>query len=155
MVRLKYIVAFQIRSLDATCTTPTVHLLSNTDNRTGDSTDILIWSFVEDYTAVICVSLITIRPLLTKYIPTVFRRMLNSQNDDTYFASHPNVGSSISAGALRGSSPGSAMELKLVRSWESVHNEGQWLKSCAPKIAQLVQAHHASDGSAVNSMDVV
>ena len=125
MVRLKYIVAYQIRSLDATCTTSHhPSLLPNTDNRTGDSTDVVIWSFLEDYTAVICASLITIRPLLAKYMPSVFRSTLGSQNHTTYTTPYPHRVDSISAGALRGCSRGSAIELKLAEGWKGVDEWG-------------------------------
>ena len=57
----------------------------------GDSVEISIWSILETYTAVICACLITIRPLLAKYMPSIFK----SGNASTpYFAtSLPHISS--------------------------------------------------------------
>ena len=117
MVRLKYLVAFQIHSLDATC--PYFHPFlrdNNTDDRPGESTDAVIWSFIEDYTTVICASLITIRPFLAKYIPSVFRNTIASQNHATHSTYRPHGNDSRSAAAIRSYSLGSAIELNSVES---------------------------------------
>ncbi|RDW65398.1 hypothetical protein BP5796_10090 [Coleophoma crateriformis] len=55
LVRLKFLIAFG-NSLDVT----------------WDNTDIIIWSLIEIYAALICGCLITIRPLLSKYTPSIF-----------------------------------------------------------------------------------
>ncbi|RDW59682.1 hypothetical protein BP6252_12769 [Coleophoma cylindrospora] len=55
LVRLKFLIAFG-NSLDVT----------------WDNTDIIIWSLIEIYAALICGCLITIRPLLSKYMPSIF-----------------------------------------------------------------------------------
>ncbi|KUJ18509.1 uncharacterized protein LY89DRAFT_498174 [Mollisia scopiformis] len=55
MVRLKYIVQFNT-SID----------------QTWDDVDSTIWSIIEVYTAVICSCLISLRPLIVKYIPELF-----------------------------------------------------------------------------------
>jgi hypothetical protein len=39
---------------------------------TGDDVDLIIWSIIEVYTAIICASLVSIRPLIAKLIPTLF-----------------------------------------------------------------------------------
>lgn len=95
IIRLKYIVAYQIRSFDPT----------------WDSTDVLIWSFVEDYTAVICSSLITIRPLLAKFMPWVFGSTLASQNHNNTFTT-PHRMDSKSVGAFRDARNVSSIELE-------------------------------------------
>ena len=136
MVRLKYLVAYQIRSLDATCTYCHPFLRdNNTDDKKGDSTDVVIWSFLEDYTTVICASLIAIRPLLAKYIPSVFRNTIVSQSHATHSTFRPHGKDSRSAGAVTSDSHGSAIELNGVDSgeaWmdrESVREEKGWARS--------------------------
>jgi hypothetical protein len=39
---------------------------------TGNDVDVVIWSQIESYIALICASLMCIRPLLTRYIPSLF-----------------------------------------------------------------------------------
>lgn len=39
---------------------------------TGDNVDVVIWSIIECYTAIICACLASIRPLIAKIIPTLF-----------------------------------------------------------------------------------
>ena len=137
MVRLKYLVAFQIRSLDATCTYSHPFLRdNNTDDETGDSTDVVIWSFIEDYITVICASLIAIRPLLAKYIPSAFRNTITNQNQASHSTFRPHEKDSRSVGAVRSNSHGSAIELNTVgsgKSWmdgESAQEEGEaWARS--------------------------
>ncbi|KIN03320.1 hypothetical protein OIDMADRAFT_116962, partial [Oidiodendron maius Zn] len=55
MVRLRFIVSFA-RSMDIT----------------WDDVDLIIWSMIEVYTAIICASLVSFRPLIMKLIPTLF-----------------------------------------------------------------------------------
>jgi hypothetical protein len=38
----------------------------------GDNVDVVLWSIIETFTAVICASLMCIRPLLVRILPTVF-----------------------------------------------------------------------------------
>ncbi|KIM94076.1 hypothetical protein OIDMADRAFT_184520 [Oidiodendron maius Zn] len=57
MIRLKYLTSYSVRSLDPS----------------WDSVDIVIWSIIETYTALICANMITIKPLLAKYIPSIFQ----------------------------------------------------------------------------------
>ncbi|KAH8594470.1 hypothetical protein B0O99DRAFT_672908 [Bisporella sp. PMI_857] len=64
MVRLKYIVAFSSNALDAT----------------WSNVDVVIWSIIEVYTAIICACLMVLRPLLTKYIPGLFAPSIHSSN---------------------------------------------------------------------------
>lgn len=52
----------------------------------GASTDIVIWSIVEVYTAIICASLIAIRPLLVKHLSSIFPSMGTSRNHPRYDA---------------------------------------------------------------------
>jgi len=46
----------------------------------GSEVDVLIWSIIEIYTAIICASLMTIKPLLTKYLPGVFSATQSSSS---------------------------------------------------------------------------
>ena len=131
MVRLKYLVAFQIRSLDATCTYSHNFPRDNdTNDETGDSTDVVIWSFLEDYISVICASVIAIRPLLAKYIPSSFPNTMASQNHASHSTFRPHEKNFRSAGAVRSQSHGSAIELNGVgseKAWmdgESMQEEG-------------------------------
>ncbi|KAH6714727.1 hypothetical protein BKA61DRAFT_517961 [Leptodontidium sp. MPI-SDFR-AT-0119] len=55
MVRLKYIISY-----------------SNSIDLTWANVDIVIWSILETFMAVICASLVCIRPLLVKYLPVIF-----------------------------------------------------------------------------------
>ncbi|KAH9219973.1 hypothetical protein DL95DRAFT_290708, partial [Leptodontidium sp. 2 PMI_412] len=55
MIRLKYIITY-----------------SNSLDLTWDNVDIVIWSILETFMAVICASLMCIRPLLVKYVPVIF-----------------------------------------------------------------------------------
>jgi hypothetical protein len=78
---------------------------------TGDSSDVVIWSFLEDYTAVICSSLMAIRPLLTKYMPWTLGSTLASQKNGTYSTSHPQRNVLKSTGTFRDHIDGSTIEL--------------------------------------------
>lgn len=40
--------------------------------RTGDNVDIVIWSILETFMAIVCASLMCIRPLLVKYVSAIF-----------------------------------------------------------------------------------
>jgi hypothetical protein len=80
MVRLKFIRHYGY-ILDATCTilsTPSRSFLlpaSKSQKLTGvpgSSTDVLIWSGIEIYTAIICSCLLCIRPLLRQCFPSLF-----------------------------------------------------------------------------------
>ncbi|OBT94023.2 hypothetical protein VE01_07074 [Pseudogymnoascus verrucosus] len=93
MVRLKYIFSYQVQSLDAT----------------WGSIDVVIWSILEVYTAVICACLVAIRPLLTKYMPTVFQSTLAKS---TYSIFRPCKMNPKPAGAHWSQNPESAIELK-------------------------------------------
>jgi len=46
----------------------------------GSEVDVLIWSIIEIYTAIICASLMTIKPLVIKYLPGVFSATQNSSS---------------------------------------------------------------------------
>lgn len=65
---------------------------------------------MEDYTAVICSSLITIRPLLAKFMPWVFGSTLASQNHNTFTTPHRMDSKSV--GAFRGARNVSSIELE-------------------------------------------
>lgn len=116
---------------------PHSFVLSNTYNLIGESSDVVIWSFIEDYTAVICASLITIRPLLSKYMPSMFR----NQNT-TCAISHHRWMRSTTAVAVRGYSHGSAIELKAVESWKGVEEWGKRLRGGS--VVESLQAHSDS-----------
>jgi hypothetical protein len=47
--------------------------LFDSNHATGLSTDAIIWSIIELYTAVICACLMAIRPLFTRYLPSIFQ----------------------------------------------------------------------------------
>ena len=158
MVRLKYLVAFQIRSLDATCTySHTFPRENNTNRKTGDSTDVVIWSFLEDYITVICASLIAIRPLLAKVLPSAFRNTMASQNHASHSTFRPHEKEFRSAGAVRSKSHGSAIELNGVgseKAWmdgESVQEEGAWAK--CPDSKERGDAECASEVRDRNLLD--
>ncbi|KAG4441856.1 hypothetical protein IFR05_002657 [Cadophora sp. M221] len=53
----------------------------NTIDETWNYVDVVIWSSIETYTAVICACLMCIRPLIMKYIPGVFPATVNSRNN--------------------------------------------------------------------------
>ncbi|KAH6700010.1 hypothetical protein BKA61DRAFT_706227, partial [Leptodontidium sp. MPI-SDFR-AT-0119] len=53
----------------------------NTVDKTWNYVDVMIWSSIETYTAVICACLMCIRPLIMKYIPGAFSAMANSRNN--------------------------------------------------------------------------
>lgn len=48
---------------------------------TGQYVDVVIWSSIETYTAVICACLMCVRPLITKFIPSAFPSTNNSCNN--------------------------------------------------------------------------
>jgi len=64
MVRLKYIFNYSLTTYDAT----------------WENTDVVIWSIIEIYTAMICASLMAIRPLLVKWFPRFFPASTTKQN---------------------------------------------------------------------------
>jgi hypothetical protein len=69
----------------------------------------VIWSILEVYTAVICACLVAIRPLLTKYMSTVFQSTLAK---NTYSIFRPCKMNPKPAGAHWSQNPESAIELK-------------------------------------------
>jgi len=75
MVRLKYLRTFY-PTIDSSCEYCTPNrLLGNSliySPTPGNSTDAVIWSDIETYTAVICSCLMCIRPLLIKCFPALF-----------------------------------------------------------------------------------
>ncbi|KAG4422199.1 hypothetical protein IFR04_004705 [Cadophora malorum] len=64
IVRIKYVTSY-----------------GNTIDETWNYVDVVIWSSIETYTAVICACLMCIRPLIMKYIPGVFPTTVNSRNN--------------------------------------------------------------------------
>ncbi|KFY99223.1 hypothetical protein V498_00906 [Pseudogymnoascus sp. VKM F-4517 (FW-2822)] len=65
MVRLKYLSSYSVQSLDPS----------------WGSVDIVVWSIIETYTAVICACLMTLRPLLAKFMPSDFQiTLINSKS---------------------------------------------------------------------------
>ncbi|KIN00010.1 hypothetical protein OIDMADRAFT_181260 [Oidiodendron maius Zn] len=67
IVRLKFIVDYSFQLLDATWT----------------STDVVIWSVLEVFTATIFSSLMAIRPLLVKYMPALFQSAASTASSPT------------------------------------------------------------------------
>lgn len=57
-------------------------MASFADSMPGDDVDVTIWSIIEVYSAVICVCLISIRPLLVKYFPKLFPVTVPSRTPD-------------------------------------------------------------------------
>lgn len=43
------------------------------DDNVGSGVDIVVWSIIETYTAVICACLMTLRPLVAKFMPSNFQ----------------------------------------------------------------------------------
>ena len=119
MIRLKYVTSYSIKAVDEPCAYLLPSLPPHTNIDTGDSVDISIWSILETYTAVICACLITIRPLLAKYMPSIFK----SGNASTpYFAtSLPH----ISSQQLNTLPPGRV---------ESLFAEPEWTPNIGPVI---------------------
>jgi len=122
MVRTKYLVDYQNRALDLT----------------WESTNVVIWSYLEVYTAVICSCLIAIRPLLTEYIPSVLRSAHSSQNHASYNTCRPHRVHSESRGTLGAAAMDQQLRLNSVGSrdvWidgESAHEEGHALEAKQP-----------------------
>lgn len=79
MIRLKYIVSYGT-SIDLTCMLtlsqhsppPGVALVRVANSRTDANVDAVIWSVLESFTAIICASLICLRPLIVKLLPASF-----------------------------------------------------------------------------------
>jgi hypothetical protein len=92
---------------------------------------VVIWSVLEIYTAMICACLMAIRPLLAKYLPSMFQSTLVSTSNagGGYINSQPHRMDSKSGAAHWRRSHGSRIELKSTEStkvWtdaESVHEE--------------------------------
>jgi hypothetical protein len=101
---------------------------SSSDKIPGSSTDVVIWSVLEIYTAVICACLMAIRPLLTKYLPALFQSTVASNSNAGYNNSRVHRMDSKSAAAPWSRNHGSAIELKSTESakvWidaESTHD---------------------------------
>lgn len=53
----------------------------------GVNVDPVIWSVLEVYSAMICSSLVTVRPLITKYYPGFFNSRHPSQNSTNFTSS--------------------------------------------------------------------
>jgi hypothetical protein len=67
----------------------------------GDDVDLIIWSIIEVYTAIICASLVSIRPLIAKLIPSLFPATKATETKSKTASSSParplKVGSRTSA----------------------------------------------------------
>lgn len=46
----------------------------------GDNVDVVIWSMIEEHSAVICACLPSLRPLLVQWIPGVFKSLTTKNN---------------------------------------------------------------------------
>jgi hypothetical protein len=96
---------------------------------TGTNTDVVIWSVLEVFSAMICACLMAIRPLLAKYMPSIFRSTLAGNSNPGYTNSRGNRMDSKTAGAQWSRNHGSAIELKSTESTrvltdaESSHEE--------------------------------
>jgi hypothetical protein len=84
----------------------------STNDETGTNTDVVIWSTIEVYTAVICASMMAVRPLLVKCMPAFFQSTIESHKEGTYGSSNPHRVESKSAGAHWSRNQASAIELK-------------------------------------------
>lgn len=89
----------------------------------------VIWSVLEIYTAMICACLMSIRPLLVRYLPAIFQSTVVSNSNPTYSNSRQHRTDSKPAGGHWSRNHGSAIELKSTESskgWtdaESIHEE--------------------------------
>lgn len=73
MVRLKYIISYG-NSLDQTCKPISSSKpcgFQNTNLSVDDNVDVVIWSVLETFAAVMCASLMCLRPLV-KFLPSIF-----------------------------------------------------------------------------------
>jgi len=66
MIRLKYIITYGT-SIDLTY----------------DNVDVVIWSVLESFIAIICASLMCLRPLLVRLLPSVFQSSLDTNSEHT------------------------------------------------------------------------
>jgi len=75
MVRLKFVIAYTLNPLDATCKNYPSPIVQPKPliQQTGANVDVAVWSIIETHTAMICTCLIAIRPLLAKYFPALFK----------------------------------------------------------------------------------
>lgn len=73
MIRLKYLVAYGT-SVDVTCKSSSfMKRIGRVLTRSTDgAVDVILWSVLEDYVAVICASLMCLRPLFVRFFPTIF-----------------------------------------------------------------------------------
>jgi hypothetical protein len=116
-------------------------LRADTDHEIGDSTYVVIWSYLEDYTAVIFACLIAIRPLLIKYVPFIFGSKLDSHQPTSFSASAAN--SPRSAATIWARRHTSAIGLKSKKSektWldgDSAHGEEGGLEVWVTKSVEL------------------
>jgi hypothetical protein len=62
----------------------------------GDNVDVVIWSVIESFTAVICACLMTLRPLIVKYLPAIFPASKLATNRSKGYG-NPNWGQGISS----------------------------------------------------------
>jgi hypothetical protein len=70
MIRLKYLIPLGnllILRVSINCFSTQIHAYQVA----GNDVDVVIWSQIESYVALICASLMCIRPLLTRYIPSL------------------------------------------------------------------------------------
>lgn len=111
MVRLKSIMHYGY-TLDAACTilsTPSRSFLlpaSKSEKLTrvpGSSTDVLIWSGIEIYTAIICSCLLCIRPLLRQCFPSLFPSIRAPESRERSIT-NPNWAQKVGIAALKLSS---------------------------------------------------
>jgi hypothetical protein len=118
-------------------------LRANADDEIGDSTYVVIWSYLEDYTAVIFACLIAIRPLLIKYVPFVFGSKFDSHNQASFSASAAKTMGPQSAATIWARRHASAIGLKSKKSektWmdgESAQEEERGLEVWVTKSVEL------------------
>lgn len=67
MIRLKHMIYYNLNALDGTWT----------------SVDVVIWSIIEVYSAMVCACLVAIRPLLVRCIPSVFNTVISEDSIET------------------------------------------------------------------------
>jgi hypothetical protein len=83
MVRLKYLVGFG-NSFDSSCKcAPANTAVIELTIHPGDEVDVAVWSMIEEYTALICACLPSLRPLLVQYIPSLFKTINGDNTRDS------------------------------------------------------------------------
>jgi hypothetical protein len=141
MIRLKYLTSYSVQALDESCPYPPPLLKPpDADDDTGQCVDIVIWSILETYTAVICSCLMTMRPLLARFIPSIFESGLASSQD-----LYPNSSRRYSTQRPFSTHPPRKLDSKTARpGWAS--NSGSAVELKAPENGKVWTDRESSHG---------